>query len=212
MTSKVTSTNRAARLQLRASLDRARHAAELLHNKEQALQRERTRLEGHARRTEQQWHCQCSDATTWLLRARALGAGAELTAIGAQDPQPAVVAIAWQAAMGVTYPGEVTCTPGPAPALVTTAALVPTTTAYRAALVAGAEQAAASIALRRLETELSGTRRRRRAIEQRLRPRLEKQLHQLDLDLDERDREAALRSQLANRRRTHDEQNPRRRR
>jgi vacuolar-type H+-ATPase subunit D/Vma8 len=44
---------------------------------------------------------------------------------------------------------------------------------------------------------VSNTRRRRRAIEQRLRPRLESQLHKLDLDLDERDRDAAVRTQLA---------------
>ena len=56
-------TNRAARLQLRATLDLADHAVELLHSKEEAMRRERARLEGHADRTERQWRERCSDAT-----------------------------------------------------------------------------------------------------------------------------------------------------
>ncbi len=111
--------------------------------------------------------------------------------------QPAEVTVAWQTAMGVTYPGDVTCMAATTPTLTSTAALVPTTAEYQAALTAGAEHAAATAALNRLETELSNTRRRRRAIEQRLQPRLETQLHQLDLDLDERDRDAAVRTHLA---------------
>ena len=194
--------NRSARLHLRANLDLARHAVELLHNKEEALQREQARLEGHAKRTEQQWLDHCHDASTWLLRARALGASSEVTSMLDDAFQPAEVTVAWQAAMGVTYPGEVHCTPATPPNLTSTAALVPTTTAYQTALTAGAEHAAATAALHRLETELSNTRRRRRAIEQRLQPRLETQLHQLDLDLDERDRDAAVRTQLATRHRS----------
>ena len=99
--------------------------------------------------------------------------------------------------MGVNYPGDVACLPGGPPDLATTAALVPTGAAFRAALVAGAEHAAATAALHRVETELSNTSRRRRAIEQRLQPRLEAEIHKLDLDLDERDRDAAVRTLLA---------------
>jgi vacuolar-type H+-ATPase subunit D/Vma8 len=201
MTRTTRTANRSARLHLRANLDLARHAVELLRNKEEALQREQARLEGHAKRTEQQWLDHCRDASTWLLRARALGASSEVASMLDNASQPAEVMVAWQAAMGVTYPGEVHCTPATPPTLTSTAALVPTTAAFQKALTAGAEHAAATAALHRLETELSNTRGRRRAIEQRLQPRLETQLHQLDLDLDERDRDAAVRTQLATRRR-----------
>ena len=191
--------NRSARLQLRANLDLASHAVELLHNKEEALQREQARLEGHAKRTEKQWQDHCREANTWLLRSRALGASSEIATIVDDAFRPAEVTIAWETAMGVTYPGKVHCAKAIAPTLTSTAALVPTATSYQEALAAGAEHAASTAALHRLETELSNTRRRRRAIEQRLQPRLETQLHQLDLDLDERDRDAAVRTHLATR-------------
>ncbi len=199
MTRRTHTVNRAARLELRARLDLAGHAVDLLHNKEEALRREQARLEGHAHITAQQWTERCGDAAAWLLRARALGARADVTAADS-DSRPAEVSIAWQASMGVVYPGEVTCTPGAVPSPTTTTAIVPTTAAYGAALIAGAQHAAATAALHRLETELAGTRRRRRAIEERLQPRLATQLHRLDLDLDERDRDAAVRTQLAIRR------------
>ena len=197
MTRTAIAVNRAARLELRARLDLARHAVDLLRNKEEALRREQARLEGHASRTEQQWSERCREATTWLLRARALGASHEITAMISHLSEPAAITIAWQGAMGVTYPGAVNCIPGAPATPTTTAALVPTAAAYQDALTAGATHAAATTALQRLESELSNTRKRRRAIEQRLRPRLETQLHQLDLDLDERDRDAAVRTQLA---------------
>lgn len=201
MTRTTTSVNRASRLELRAKLDLARRAIDLLRNKEEALRREQARLEGHASRTEQEWTKRCHDATTWLLRSRALGASDEIAAMRDHSAEPATITIAWQSAMGVTYPGAVTCTPGAPTAPTSTAALVPTATAYQDALIAGATHAAAATALQRLQDELSNTRKRRRAIEQRLQPELEGQLHQLDLDLDERDRDAAVRTQLATRHR-----------
>ena len=191
--------NRAARLKLRSRLDLSRHASELLRNKEEALRRERARLEGHANHTRQQWRDRCTDAAALLLRARALGASAEVAAMLERPAHPAGVTIDSQTSMGVTYPGTVHCTPGSTPVLTTTAVLIIATEGYRIALTSGAQAAAAAAALDRVQTELAHTRRRRRAIEQRLQPHLETQLHRLDLDLDERDRDAAVRTQLATR-------------
>lgn len=191
-----TTANRAARLRIQSRLGLATHASELLHSKEEALQRERDRLRGHADRTEADWHRRLHHAATWLLRARALGAGAELTT-GRKPLEPATVDIDWQTSMGVTYPGTVRTTPGSTPAFTSTAALTPTRDAYAAALDAATEHAAARAALHRVEAELADTRRRRRALEQHLVPRLQTELHRLDLTLDERDRDAALRTQLA---------------
>jgi V/A-type H+-transporting ATPase subunit D len=193
-----TPANRAVRLQLRSRLALATHAAELLHNKEEALQRESTRLRAHAARTEAAWRERLADARIWLLRARALGASSELARLHDQSCL-ATVDIAWQSSMGVTYPGTVRCEPTPTPKLTTTSALAPTSTTFRAALDAAAQHAAASTALQRVERELASTRRRRRALEQRLQPRLQAQLHRLDLTLDERDRETAVSTRLATR-------------
>jgi vacuolar-type H+-ATPase subunit D/Vma8 len=200
MTRTTSTINRASRLQLRTRLDLARHAIDLLRNKEEALRREQARLEGHASRTEQDWTSRCADATSCLLRARALGASAEIADMLDHPSEPAAITIGWQGAMGVAYPGAVDCTPGAPTALTTTAALVPAAAAYQDALISGATHAAATTAIQRLEDELSTPRKRRRAIEQRLQPRLETQLHQLDLDLDDRDRDTAVRTQLATRR------------
>ena len=192
--------NRAARLRLRARLDLTAHAAELLRSKEEALRREHTRLRAHADRTEIDWQQRLAEAETWLLRARALGASSELANLH-NGRHPATIDIAWQTSMGVTYPGAVDTTAAPPPELTTTAALVPAGAAYRAALEVAAQHAAASAALRRVATELADARRRRRALEHRLLPRLRSQLHRLDLTLDERDRDTALRTQLATRHR-----------
>jgi V/A-type H+-transporting ATPase subunit D len=189
--------NRAVRLRLTIRLAAACHAADLLHNKEQALQRERSRLEGHTDRTERDWARRCEQATTWLMRARALGASDELARLIEHGPDPASIDANWQSAMGIMYPGAVTCSPGTTPPLVSTSALRPTVDAYRDALDAAATHASTPAALRRLDHELASTRRRRRAIGERLVPQLEQALHELDLHLDEQDREEALRVQLA---------------
>lgn len=190
-------TSRAARLRLMRQLDLARHATELLHGKEQALQRERVRLAGHADRARTEWTRGAEEAATWLQRARCLGAGDELTALALRGPRPARLTIRWRASMGITYPDSVDCTPNTQRDLASTAALGPGIKAHHAALVAAATHASTVTALARLDDELAGTRRRRRAIDERLVPRLETQLSELDIHLDEQDREEALRVHLA---------------
>lgn len=188
---------RAARLQLTARLEFARHAVGLLHSKEEALARERVRLAGHADRSRDEWHRRIHEAASWLVRARTLGATDELTALIARRPTSAAMTAHWQTSMGTAYPGSVECTPGGRPTLTSTAALASTTDHYRLALQAAATHAGATAAIRRLDAELGNTRRRRRAIEERLEPRLETELVALDLHLDELDREEALRVRIA---------------
>jgi len=191
------SRSRSARLHLINRLGLARHAVDLLHSKEQALQRERARLEVHADRARDAWEHTAQEAATWLQRARAMGATDELAVIAAEGAQPAAIVIDWQASMGITYPGDVQCTPAVQQDLTGSAALVPTMQAHHRALDAAATHAATRTALDRLDAELATTRRRRRAIGDRLIPRLEDELRALELDLDEQDREEALRVRLA---------------
>lgn len=188
---------RAARLQLAGRIELIGHAVELLRNKEKALERERVRLEGYASRAEQRWRSAYEESAAWLVRARLLGGSDELAALVRTGPSPATVTTDWQVSMGVTYPGGVECDPGPRPRLGSTAALPPTVDAFREALDAAAQHAATSAAVRSLDIELADTRRRRRAIGDRLLPRLHTELHGLDLHLDEQDREQAMRVHLA---------------
>ena len=190
-------TSRAARLRLLRQLDLARHATELLHGKEQALRHERARLAVHADRAREEWTRSTEDAATWLQRARCLGAADELAALAGRGPRPALLTIRWRTSMGITYPDSVDCTPRTQHDLASTAALGPAMDAHHAALVAAATHASTVTALARLDAELAGPRRRRRAIDERLVPRLEARLAELDIHLDEQDREEALRVHLA---------------
>jgi V/A-type H+-transporting ATPase subunit D len=197
MTTVQHSQNRAVRMRLLKRRELADHAGSLLSSKEEGLQHERSRLHAHASRSEQQWQQRCQQAGVWLVRARALGADDELRTLIAHGPSPASVQPEWKMSMGIRYPGSVSCDPGPEPVVSSTAALRPTIAAYRDALEAAAQHAAATAALNRLDRELAATRRRRRAIEEHLIPGLDSDIHRLDLALDEQERDEALRVRLA---------------
>lgn len=187
---------RADRLRLVEQEEVAAHAAELLRSKEEALERERDRLEGYARRAEDDWSEAGTAANVALLRARMLGASDDLCAPTVRSARAAVQPD-WQVSMGVAYPGSVEVEPGDPPAVTSTAALGPAVERYRDALTAAARQAAAAMAVRRLDAELAATRRRRRALEDRLIPSLADARHRLDLHLDELDRDEAMRVVIA---------------
>ena len=187
---------RADRQRLARRLELAERATELLRSKEEALDRERVRLEGYASRSEAAWRQQWEAATHELLRARALGAGSELDRLATLEGST-TVDTRWRTSMGVAYPDSIHCEPDGVPSLTSTAALRTTAHAYERALDAAAEHAAMSTAVDRLESELAATRRRRRAIDERLRPSLQRSIRRLDLQLDELDREAALRVRAA---------------
>lgn len=191
---------RADRLRLIRRMEMARRASDLLRSKEEVLERERVRLEGHAGRADERWHHEYEAAAAALLRARMLGVSPELDGLVAAGSSAASVTPDWTMSMGVVYPGDVGCEPGPLPGANSTAAVVPAAESYRSALRAAAVAAAAAEAVRRLDVELAATRRRRRAVEQHLVPSLEADLRRLDLGLDELDREEALRIRTATQR------------
>ncbi len=188
---------RADLLRLRHRIVTARRAATLLHSKEEALERELDRVAGHLARAREDWASRMGAATALLVRARTLGASGELARLVDADTTGAAAEPTWQVSMGVGYPTAVACTPGPEPALTATAALAPAAAAFREALTAAATAAAADLAHRRLGRELAETRRRRRAVEERLLPDLEETCRRLDLRLDELDREEGLRVRTA---------------
>jgi len=188
---------RAGRLAVLSRLDLARHATNLLHNKEEALKRERTRLAAHTERSHAEWDRLYAEAAGLLLRARAMGASDRIRDLVISGPDSATVETAWQMSMGITYPGRISCHPTTPAHLSGTAALVPAIEAYQRALTAGAQHAATTTALDRLDDEIVNTRRRRRAIDDHLIPRLDTELQKLNLALDEQDRDEAIRVRLA---------------
>lgn len=186
---------RAGRLRLLARRDVAGRASELLQSKEEALERERARLEGYARRAGDEWRVSIDTVHDALVRARMLGGCDEIDRVSVD--QPARIVIDWQTSMGIAYPADVDVERGRGFAPVSTAALRPVIDCAGTALDAAVRHAAASLAVRRIESELVATRRRRRAIDDRMLPSLDAQLHRLELHLDELDRAEAMRVRLA---------------
>ena len=199
---------RSGRLILRRRLVTSGRAGDLLSQKEEALRRERERLSGQVVRTRTVWEHSCAEMDAAVARVRLLGGATELRAMTVARADEATVTCRWQTAMGVEYPGDVTVEPGPVPRSVSTAAFGPATLACRTALAAGAEHAAAAYMDSPLVAALvadavfpltPGTdlARRRRAVVDRLVPQLTRELHQVEIDLDEAEREEALRTRLA---------------
>ena len=190
---------RAGRVWLAERLEVAQRAAELLEHKQQLLRREQRRLAELAGRTGRQWAALAAEADTWNARALVAGGRDELSRV-ASVIGPARIRLEWTSGAGVTYPSIVaTDFPGP-PAMAGSAALPLAAGACSRALDAAVRHAAATTALARVETELVATVRRLRAIRDRWLPRLAEQLRELDLRLDENEREEITRLRWAGQR------------
>jgi V/A-type H+-transporting ATPase subunit D len=172
---------RAGRSWLRTRLTTARRATELLRGKLEVLQREQQRTHALADRTAVEWAAAWTEAETWLLRAVLLGG--RRAVVHAVPAEPATVDVAWAVSMGVRHPQSATVRggePAPTAAVPGNAALVRAAEAHRAALAAAARHAAASEARRRIDDEVTATRRRLRAVEDRWVPRLADTLHRVE--------------------------------
>jgi V/A-type H+/Na+-transporting ATPase subunit D len=178
---------RAGRLWLRDRLATAERSLDLLDRKLRLLHREQERLRLLERRTGAELGRTCRDAQTWLLRAAVLGGQRSLRL--AAGGQPAAVTVAWRHTMGLRYPTEADCAfPEPAPPPVAgTAALGPAAAAHRAALAAAVRHAAATAAVRLVGEEVTATRQRLRAVQDRRIPGLRAALAELELSLDEQE-------------------------
>lgn len=98
--------------------------------------------------------------------------------------------------VGVRHPAAITCT-FPGPGSWTGATLAATRQAHQASLEAAARSAAASAALRIMETETAATRQRLRAVRDRWIPLLERARDELALAIDEQERADGARLRLA---------------
>jgi V/A-type H+-transporting ATPase subunit D len=188
---------RAGRLWLRGRLQVAERGLDLLDRKLRILRREHERLALLTQRTGDRWEQACREAETWLLRAALLG-GQRALRLSAASPA-AEVTIAWRDTMGLRYPAEATCdlATEASPPLPGTAALAPATAAYRAALAAAVQHAAATAALEIVADEIAATSQRLRAIQDRWIPRLQATLAEVELALDESEQADAARLRRA---------------
>jgi V/A-type H+/Na+-transporting ATPase subunit D len=187
---------RAGRVWLAERLQLAHRAAELLEHKQQLLRREQRRFGELAGRTRRQWETLAAEADTWNARALIAGGRDELSRV-ASAVGPAHARLEWASEAGVTYPSTVATDFPEPPSMAGSAALPLAAVACRRALDAAVHHAAATTALARVETELVATVRRLRAIRDRWLPQLEEQLRELDLRLDENEREETTRLRWA---------------
>jgi V/A-type H+-transporting ATPase subunit D len=177
---------RAGVLWLRHRLDLARRGGAVLRQKLTMLAGEQERLRREYAASAGAWRDKDLAARAWLARAAVLD-GADAVA-AACDVPPALVTARWGTVMGVRCAQAPDIdlpppTPDRAPAGGT--ALLMAATGFREAALAAARHAADTAALRAVQTELTTTRRRVRAIERRWIPRLESALATVSLQLAE---------------------------
>jgi V/A-type H+-transporting ATPase subunit D len=186
---------RSGRLWLMDRLAVAERAAAILHRKQLALRHEERRLAALAERTAATWTAAVRDAQMWQLRAMILGGRSDLQA-AASAVSPAIARLTWRTEMGVEFPSEAGCEFPPPASVAGTPALAAAAAAYRHALEAAVEHAAATTAAARVSSELALTQRRLRAVRDRWIPELGTTLRELELRLDEHEREELTRTRL----------------
>ena len=193
---------RMGRLWVLNRLDLAERGVTLLEQKLQLLTALQEELQHKAEQSRHGWEQACREADMWGLRAVLLdGQNAIDLAV---TTAPASVTLQWAITAGVRYPDAATCVLPPAddPAVIfPTAASVQATRAYRAAVVAAAECAAAQAAFRTVEQEVYTTRLRARALSRHWLPLLQQELARIELELEEEDRDGAIRVRLVGRQR-----------
>jgi V/A-type H+-transporting ATPase subunit D len=176
----------------------AERGADLLETKVRILAAEHDRAALLAERTARDWTAAADLAERWMLRAALLGGRRGLRL--AVDREPAQVLLTWATTMGVTYPeGTEVSKPEPEPDAATPdgTALIEARWAARRALEAAAAHAAATAALEALDAEVTTTRRRLRALQERWVPALEQAAAELAEALEQQEREEGVRLRWA---------------
>jgi V/A-type H+/Na+-transporting ATPase subunit D len=187
---------RAGRPWLAHRLEVARRGTELLQEKQRALLRERARLEPLLVDARRQWEQRSREAEQWTARAAMLGGERQRDFAGAPPGELAQVTVSWRTILGVRcptdphleLPSDRQLVPAGASAAVHCAAA-----AHRGALEAALRVGVAESAMERIQADLRATTIRRVAIERRWIPAHERALAELELGLDEIEREDSAR-------------------
>ncbi|MGZ4387712.1 MAG: V-type ATP synthase subunit D, partial [Gaiellaceae bacterium] len=167
-----------------------------------ALRRALDEAERLCEQARAEWEPMAIEAERWWGRAAVL-AGERTLDLALHDVEgPATVRLAWRNTLGVEHPVDPRVRLPPAPAFPPggSVAVVYAAQAHGRALEAAAELGAAQLIRERTAAELARTTQRLRALERRWIPEHERALHDLELTLDEGDREEAARTRWAIRR------------
>jgi V/A-type H+-transporting ATPase subunit D len=177
-------------------LEVARRGAELLGEKQRALLRERGRLEPLLAPARSEWEQRAREAERWLVRAAMLGGERPLELIPAAPTGLARVTVSWRTILGVRCPVDARLQLPSDRELVpagASAALYCAAAAHRRALQAAVHVGVVESALQRIQADLRACTLRRVAIERRWIPAHERALAELELGLDEIEREDSAR-------------------
>jgi V/A-type H+/Na+-transporting ATPase subunit D len=191
---------RMGRLWVLNRLDLAERGVTLLEQKLHLLITLQEELQREAEQSRHDWQQACREADMWGLRAMLLGGQNAIDL--AVTTAPASVTVQWAVTAGVRYPDVAACVlpPDNDPAVICpTSASVQATRAYRAAVVAAAKCAAAQAAFKTVEQEVYTTRLRARALSRHWLPLLQQELARIELELEEEDRDGAIRVRLVGR-------------
>lgn len=193
---------RAGRVWLRRRVLTAQRGRDQLDRKLRILMPERRRLRDLLDGNRHDWSVAWREADSWLLRAAELG-GEDCIRV-ASSHQPAMISIQRGMSMGVVYPVSASIVRGQAEPqrLWGNSALAPAQEAVWRTVEAGARLAVTEESLRCLDREISLTRRRLRALDQRWLPRLSDALHDLELALEQEEQEEGIRVRHAERARS----------
>jgi V/A-type H+-transporting ATPase subunit D len=193
---------RMGRLWVLNRLDLAERGVTLLEQKLHSLIALQEELQRKAEQSRYDWQRACREADMWGLRAVLLGGQNAIDL--AVTTAPASVTVQWTVTAGVRYPDVAACVlpreHDPA-VIYSTSASLQAARAYRAALAAAAECAAAQSAVKTIEREVRTTRLRVRALSRHWLPKLRQELVRIELELEEEDRDGAIRVRLVGRHR-----------
>jgi V/A-type H+-transporting ATPase subunit D len=186
---------RAGRLWLLRRLRVARTGYDALEQKRRALGRELDRLDGLIDDARRDWDDRARNAEVWWHRAAVLTGERTLELACKSVRLRADVALDWRNALGVVYPYDVSVSIPHTEVFPAggSAALAVSAETHRHALEAAAALGATELARERTERELRATTRRLRVLERRWIPAHEQSLREVELALDETDREEAAR-------------------
>ena len=188
---------RMGRLWVLNRLDLAERGVTLLEQKLHSLIKLQEDLQRKAEQNRHDWHQACREADMWGLRAVLLG-GQDAIDL-AVTTAPASVTVQWAVTAGVRYPDVAACVLPPEDDAAS--ASVQAARGCRAAVVAAAECAAAQSAVKTIEREVHTTRLRVRALSRHWLPLLRQELARIELELEEEDRDGAIRVRLVGRQR-----------
>lgn len=194
---------RAGRLWLIRRLEVARRGEELLDRKRQVLLREQARVRSEAAEARQAWEDAAAKVTLWTARASMLDGPGRLDLLARYAGEPAYIEVSQSNLMGARIPSVQRITvpdPPPLSTLGGSCAAVLLARVWCEATRAATRYAVAQRAEREVVAELRRAARRLRAVQERWIPQHEQALAQLNLELDESQREQAARVRWLTRR------------